>query len=61
MFGFFGNGEKDKELKRLKAMEQRLKDMQEKYTDLFMRGRSKTQVLAVMKDIDNVLGDKKNG
>ena len=59
MFGFFESGEKDKELKRLKAMEQRLRDMKDKYNDIFIRGRSKTQVLAVMKDIDNVLGEKK--
>ena len=61
MFGLFGNKEKDKELKRLQAIEQRLKDMQDKYNNLFLRGRSKTQVVAVMNDIDKVLGVKNNG
>lgn len=53
--------EDTKELKRLKALEQRTMGMLQKYTDLYQRGRNKAMVINVINDLDKVLGVKPDG
>lgn len=56
-------GKKDQanELKRLKAIEDRLISMEARYTQYLLDGRTRCKTLSVLHEIEKVLGEPKHG